>query len=205
MRRARVLRRTRVLRRWWRRRSRLQARAGMAAVATVALLCGVGFGALVLPGGRPGPAPTAAPEGTPLGPVTVVLPEDLGPWVAVPAARMEEVREAASGGGLVLDGAWGAVAPGDVVVTVMTAPAGAHAGVASVTGPFSAGRLDPPWPGPAPHRAGVHVADGVREGVLALEAPDGHLVILSVSGPSDALDAAVAGATLRTVRVRPGD
>lgn len=198
--------------RWWRRRSLAQARLGLALVAVLGLLCGVGFGAVLLPGGPVGGAAGGPPgeewdesDATPFGPVGLVLPEGLGPWVPVPAARMDEVRVAASTGSLVLDGAWGAVAPDDVLLTVMTAPAGAHGGVASVTGPFDAGRLDPPWPGDVPHRAGTHVVDGVREGVLALEAPDAHLVILSLSGPTDVLDAATVTRTLRTVRLTSRD
>lgn len=172
-------------------------------VALAALLSGMGAGALVVPSGADDGAPEAGVTATRFGPVSVELPEALAPWVPVPAARMDEVREAAEGGTLTLDGAWGAVAPDDVLVTVMTAPVGSHGGVASVTGPFDVGRLEPPWRGDEPHRAGIHVADGVREGVLALEAPDGHLVVLSFSGPVEVLDETTVASALRSVRL-PG-
>lgn len=192
--------------RWWRARSRPQARVTMAVVAAVSLACGAGAGAVLTSGlGGADDVPTAGvgpalPDATLMGPLAVVLPEALGPWNEVTEPRLGAVRDAAADQGVVLDGVWGRIAPEEVVVTVLAAPSGTHGGVRSVSGPFEGEAVDLVWRG-GEHRAGVSTDDGVVEAVLVVEAPDGHLVVLSVSGPVGALSRDEALDVLRTVRL----
>ena len=117
-------------RRWWRapvlrRLPRLWAAVALAGVAVLALVLGSAAGAMVRAAGDDPPVVRR----TAVGPMLIHLPEDLGPWTPVPAGYFDAMRES---GGTVIDGAWGEMAPGGVVVTVLTAAEGTHGGVASV-------------------------------------------------------------------------
>src|SRR5665648_816055 len=91
-------------------------------------------------------------------------------------------------GGMMIDSAWGAVAPGPVVVTVFTAVAGSHGGLDSAAATIPRDE-DVTWSGRAAHAIGVEVSDG-------------DLVILSVSAPVAAFDSGTLQESFRTARVR---
>lgn len=155
---------------------------------------------LTSPADPAGPAQPGAPSPgtTAVGPVTLVLPAGLEPWDAVPEERMAEFRAGADAG---LDGAWGVTGRGGVLLTVMTAPEGAHGGAAPLATPAGATAEELRWPGREPHVVAGWLAEDVREGVLVVELPDGHLLLLSLSGPADVLPADVVQEVLRTVTV----
>ena len=144
--------------------------------------------------------PPARAELTELGPVRIHLPAEAGPWTMVPAESFDAVREGDGIGGATIDGAWGAVAPGAVVVTVLAADAGTHGGVASVRESVPESD-DVTWSGSEDHVAGEQVADGVRELILAAVSDSGDLVILSVSAPEDAFGSGALYEAFRTARV----
>lgn len=132
-----------------------------------------------------------------MGPMLIHLPADLGPWTTAPSDSFDAVRGSDS---LVIDGAWGAMAPGPVVVTVLTAKEGTHGGVAAIAESMpDAGDVE--WDGRQDHAVGTDVADGVRELMLAVESDDGDLVILSVSGPVSAFDSGTLEEAFRTSRL----
>ena len=167
----------------------------LVAVVAFSFAAGIGLAGLVL-----SPASDSVAGSTALGPVRIVLPEEVGPWSEVPTDRFEVLRHSAALGNAVIDEAWGAVTADAVVVSVLTAAAGTHDGLDAVSGPFDeAHSLG--WDGAQPYRAGWQESDGVRELVLVVERGDGALVMLSVSGPvaafaSGALAAAFFGARL---------
>ena len=100
-------------------------------------------------------------------------------------------------------GPGGVVGPEGLLVTVLVAGPGDHGGISGLVGPFEEGAVAVPWRGRAPHAAGAQVVDGVREVVLAVEHPDGRLVLLSVSGPEEAFASGELDESLVTVRVEP--
>lgn len=168
--------------------------------AVVALVLGVGAGAAVdtLAGEAPERVVVTG-TATAVGPVTMTLPAALGPWVPASTEAAQEVR-ASWQGPVELDGVWGVLAPGSVVVTVLTAAAGTHGGVAQVEG--SVPDDEPaPWAGRVPHASGAAEADGQREMVLVVETDDGDLVVLSVCGPVEAFDSGSLAEAFRTARV----
>ncbi|WP_232229720.1 hypothetical protein, partial [Cellulomonas bogoriensis] len=191
----------------WRGLSARQAEGVLLLMATVAFVAGMALTAAVMDDspqdtGRAG-AGAPLPGSTALGPVSLVLPADLGPWAPVPEERLVALREGVAGDGPDLDGVWGWVAPDGVLVTVLTAAAGAHSGVDHVEGPFAPDqRIDVPWRGGARHVAGSEVVDGVRVVVLAAELQDGTLAVISVSGPDAALEPGRLREVLGTVRLR---
>lgn len=132
---------------------------------------------------------------TELGPVSIVLPADHAPWETV--AEGGAAATAASPDTEV-EGVWGALAPGSVVVTVLrlAGPGGADLAVASVPDDEPA-----PWAGRVPHASGAAEADGQREMVLVVETDDGDLVVLSVCGPVEAFDSGSLAEAFRTARV----
>ncbi|WP_250448437.1 hypothetical protein [Actinotalea sp. C106] len=209
--RVRELRRSQVLQRswwsaWWRGRTRSQARVVLGALALVALTAGVGAAGLI--SREPDGALRAGigephPGSTEVGPVSLVLPEALGPWAHVPDDRMDALRSTGAGQGMALDGAWGRVAPGGLLLTVLSVEAGSHRGVDGLAGPYEAGTVEVAWRGSASHRTGSRAADGVREIALAVEHPDGYLLLLSVSGPQGAFMSGELQEALSTVRVAP--
>jgi|GEM_PF-2716563 len=187
-------------RRWWRapvlrRLTRRGASLALTGIAVLAMVLGSAAGA----GVRSVTVPTDELPRTEVGPLLIHLPEDAGPWTEVPTSRFESVRGSDSLGGAVIDGAWGVTAPGPVVVTVLTAAAGTHGGVASVRASIPPG--DVGWDGSRDHAAGEVVADGVRELMLAVESDDGDLVILSVSAPEDAFASGSLLEAFRTARL----
>lgn len=137
---------------------------------------------------------------TALGPVQIHLPDDVGPWSTVPGSSFDDLRAGGAPGGMMIDSAWGAVAPGLVVVTVFTAAAGSHGGLDSVAATIPRDE-DVTWSGRAAHAIGVEVTDGVRDLMLAVETSDGDLVILSVSAPVAAFDSGTLQESFRTARV----
>ncbi|WP_155859425.1 hypothetical protein [Cellulomonas sp. KRMCY2] len=186
---------------WWRRLSLPAATVVMAAVAALALTAGIGASALVA---APAAGPRAGagdplPGSTALGPVSIVLPRELGPWTVVPEDTFAEIRGQASTSGFTIDAVWGAVAPGDLIVTVMRSQA--HYGVESLTGPFDDNAVDLPWNGSAPHVAGSADTDGLRELLLAVELEDGGLAVLSISGPVASFAGGELEEAFRSVRL----
>ncbi|KGM15100.1 hypothetical protein N867_12050 [Actinotalea fermentans ATCC 43279 = JCM 9966 = DSM 3133] len=166
----------------------------------MALALGTGAGAAVEALAAE-PAGVAVP-GSPveLGPVTITLPEELGPWSTTSPDAVRELR-AGWTGPVELDGVWGRLAPGSVVVTVLTAEAGAHGGVeqfrASVPQDDA---VD--WTGGREHASGARVSGDDRELVLVTETEAGDLVVLSVSGPEDAFESGQLTQAFRTATVR---
>ena len=186
-----------VRRRWWwasvlGRSTRRQARLTLVAVAALSFALGSGAAALV---GTRDKQPLV--EMTALGPILIHLPDDLGPWSAVPGSNFDPVRGSDALRGAVIDGAWGVVAPTAVVVTVMTTKAGTHGGLTAV-GASIPSVPGVQWDGAQRHVAGVVVGDGVRELLLVLEVPGGELVIVSVSGPLEAFDSGTLQEAFRT-------
>src|SRR5665648_383007 len=121
------------LRAWWRapalrRMTRRQANLALVLVGVLSLALGGGASAVVQ-------SIAFAPDEvqrTALGPVQIHLPDDVGPWSTVPGSSFDDLRAGGAPGGMMIDSAWGAVAPGLVVVTVFTAAAGSHGGLDSV-------------------------------------------------------------------------
>lgn len=186
-------------RRWWRtpvlcRLSRRTANLALAAAAGLAMVAGSAAGAAVQ-------SVTDSPQvaHARLGPVRIHLPDDVGPWSTVPESSFDRVRGSDDVGGAVIDGAWGAMAPGAVVVTVLTADDGTHGGVASVRDSIPESD-EVTWASGRDHAAGEVVDGGVRELMLAVEC-EGDLVILSVSGPEDAFDSGSLLEAFRTALV----
>lgn len=190
--------------RWWRapvlaRAPRRRAELALALSAAVALALGTGAGVAVdaMTGSDAGPTVTGTVAE--LGPVTMTVPADLGPWVAVSDDAARDLR-ASWTGPVELDGVWGRLAPGSVMVTVLTAAAGAHGGVEQFErsvpqdGPAE-------WSGSQAHASGSRVVDGVRELVLVTQTDEGDLVILSVSGPQSAFASGELAEAFRTARV----
>jgi hypothetical protein len=187
----------------------------LAVVTVLALAAGMATSALFLRLARPeadgagggaeggGGLEPGRPDRVELGPLSIALPAELGPWSPVSGDVFDPVRSGSSTTGLAVEGAWGVLAPGGLVVTVMTVTQGSHRGVAGLTGPFDgAAALDVPWPGPGDHVAGQQVTDGMRELLLAAELDGGQLAVLSVSGPAEMF---VDGALERSfATVRPG-
>lgn len=168
--------------------------------AVVALVLGVGAGAAVdtLAGEAPERVVVTG-TATAVGPVTMTLPAALGPWVPASTEAAQEVR-ASWQGPVELDGVWGVLAPGSVVVTVLTAAAGTHGGVAQVEG--SVPDDEPaPWAGGREHASGTRVTGDVHELVLVTETGTGELVILSVAGPEEAFASGELAEAFRTARV----
>lgn len=187
--------------RWWRapvlpgwpRRRTLLA---MAIAGVLALLLGSAAGA----GLRAATHHTPSVQRTAVGPLHIHLPEDLGPWTKVPASSFASIRGSDALGGAVIDGAWGEMAPGAVLVTVLRAASGTHAGVASVRDSIPAAD-GITWDGGRDHAAGQQVSGGVRELMLAVESGDGDLVIVSVSAPEDAFTSGTLLEAFRTSSV----
>lgn len=194
--------RRRVARAWWRapvlrRASRRRAEVLLLVAALGAVALGSGAGLAVRTLGADDPSPGLQ---TVLGPVSLPLPAELGPWTTVTDAQAAELLDGATLGPVDITGVWGALAPGDLVVTVLGVAAGSHGGVdqfrASVP---SAEQVE--WSGRAVHAAGAQVTAGTRELVLVAEASDGDLVILSVSGPVRAFSSGALDAAFRAARV----
>lgn len=168
----------------------------LAGLAVLALLLGAGVGAVV----SGATDPEVGPERTALGPVSIALPDDVGPWEPVPADSFDAVRASDALGDAVISGAWGEVAPGAVVVTVLTAAAGTHGGLDSVRGSVPTGEAG--WDGRRDHAVGEEVLpDGVRVLMLAVESDAGDLVIVSVSGPEEAFESGSLVAAFRDLDV----
>jgi hypothetical protein len=167
------------------------------AVACVAFAIGSEVGSAVRATSNDQSEPVVLTE---LGPVRIHLPADIGPWTMVPSESFDVVREGAEIGGASIDGAWGAVAPGAVVVTVLSAEAGSHGGIASVRESVPTSQ-DVDWSGDEDHVAGEQVAQGVRELILAAVSDSGELVILSVSAPENAFRSGTLDEAFRTARV----
>lgn len=198
--------RRRAARAWWRApvlRSapRRRAEAILGVTAAAALVLGTGAGAAVeaLTDDAATAADGEVAQLTELGPVTIALPDDVGPWAPAPAAAAAELRESWDGP-VEIDGVWGALAPGSLVVTVLTAEAGSHGGVAQFEGSVP-GEDDALWAGDGEHAAGSRTADDLRELVLVVESGDGDLVVLSVSGPPDAFASGSLAEAFRTAQV----
>lgn len=181
---------------WWRapvlqRATRRGADVVLALSAAVALACGTGAAAtvdaLTTPQAPSVAVPTRAAE---LGPVTIDLPADVGPWTRASDTALAALRQGE------VDDAWGMVAPGSVVVTVLVT--GDHGGVAEVDLPGEDPAL---WAGERAHTAGLRVTGEVRELVLVAESGDGALVVLSVSGPPEAFASGSLAEAFRTARV----
>ena len=131
--------------------------------------------------------------------MTIDLPDDVGPWVPAADAAAAQLRESWAGP-VGIDGVWGVLAPGSVVVTVLTAQVGSHGGVAQFEGSVP-GEDDTLWSGDREHASGSRLVDGLRELVLVVEAADGDLVVLAVSGPRDAFASGSLEKAFRTARV----
>lgn len=139
---------------------------------------------------------------TTLGPVSVHLPDDVGPWSVVPTGALDPLHMSDALGGAEVDGMWGAVAPGAVVVTVLTAvPSRPGAAVGAVAVP-GAGAVT--WSGRHPHVAGAHDVNGMRELMLAVAGSDDLLVILSLCGPVAAFESGTLAEAFRTATVDVG-
>lgn len=195
--------RRRVARVWWRapvlrRASRRRAELLLLAAALAALVVGSGAGLAVRAvGSADGGAPAHL---TTLGPVSLDLPAALGPWSTVTDAEAQDLLDRTALGRVEINGIWGALAPGSLVVTVLTAQAGTHGGVDQFR--ESVPTQDPAeWSGGREHASGAQVRAGVREMVLVTEAGDGDLVILSVSGPPDAFASGALTEVFRSARV----
>lgn len=199
---------------WWGRLTLRAARLVLAGLAVVSLGAGMATTAwLVGPGVSGGQPPEAAgsagpevpgrPGAVTLGPLSILLPAGHGPWTAVSDEVFEPVRSGSASAGFAVEGAWGVLGPGGLVITVMTVAPGDHQGVVGLRGPFEgAAAVDVPWPGPGDHVAGWQETDGVRELLLAAELRDGRLVVLSLSGPVVAFaDGELADAFATTVPV----
>lgn len=197
--------RRRTAQRWWRvpvlgRAPRRRAELVLAASAAVALGLGVGTGAGVdRMTHRDDVGQVVDGRTTALVPVTITLPTALGPWVPASSAAVRELRETWTGP-VELDGVWGQLTPGSVMVTVLTAEAGTHGGVDQF------GRSVPqdepaPWADGRDHASGARVLEGVRELVLVTQTSTGDLVIVSVSGPQDAFESGELVEAFRTLRV----
>jgi hypothetical protein len=173
-----------------------QARRVLAGVVVVSAALGFGSAKVVasLVDARP------ELEMTALGPMSIHLPEDVGPWEKVPTSVFGALSGSAALGGAVIDGAWGMRAPGAVVITVFTAAGGTHAGVESVRASVPDDE-DADWAGDAEHIAGGTVSDGVRELMLVVEASDGDLVIMSLSAPVSAFESGTLEDAFRTSQV----
>lgn len=198
--------RRRSTRAWWRTpvlRSAPRRRVELALAATTAVALGLGTGAgaaveaLTTDAGT-SDAPPVAGTATELGPVTITLPDELGPWTPASDAAAAELR-AAWTGAVELDGVWGVLAPGSVVVTVLTAEAGSHGGVAQFEDSVPAGEAV--WSGDREHASGSRTVDDLRELVLVVEAEGGDLVVLSVSGPRSAFASGSLAEAFRTARI----
>lgn len=183
-----------------RRAPRRRAEVVLALAAVVALALGTGAGAAVEALADDPPAgPGVTGVATELGPVTITLPESLGPWVAASDDAVAGLR-ASWTGPVELDGVWGRLASGSLVVTVLTAEAGSHGGVDQ----FADSVPDGPaadWADDREHASGSRVVDGVRELVLVTETGEGALVILSVSGPQAAFGSGELAEAFRTADV----
>lgn len=182
------------------RAPRRRAELALALSAVVALGLGVGAGAGVdRISHHDEVEQVLVGRATELGPVTVTLPTALGPWVPASSAAASELRTTWTGP-VALDGVWGQLTPGSVMVTVLTAAAGSHGGVAQFE--RSVPQDEPAvWAGDREHAAGARVVDGVRELVLVTQTTAGDLVILSVSGPEDAFTSGELAEAFRTLRV----
>lgn len=196
--------RRRPTRAWWRTpvlRSAPRRRVELALVLTTVVALGLGTGAgaaveaLTDADADSSDAPAVTGTATELGPVTITLPDDLGPWTPASDAAAAELR-AAWTGPVELDGVWGVLAPGSVVVTVLTAEAGSHGGVAQFEGSVPAGEAV--WSGDREHASGSRTVDDLRELVLVVEADGGDLVVLSVSGPRSAFASGSLAEAFRT-------
>lgn len=187
--------------RWWRAPMlgglpRRRALLAMAVAGVLALLLGSAAGA----GLRAATHHAPRVERTAVGPLHIHLPEDLGPWTSVSASSFDSIRGSDALGGAVIDGAWGEMAPGAVLVTVLTAASGTHGGVDAVRDSIpSADGIA--WDGNRDHATGQQVSGGVRELMLAVEADDGDLVIVSVSAPEEAFESGTLLEAFRTARV----
>lgn len=184
-----------------RRVPRRRAELLLALTAVLAVALGTGAGAAVeaLAGDDPVAGPPVTGTPTSLGPVTITLPDGLGPWVAASDDAAGELR-ASWTGPVELDGVWGRLAPGSVVVTVLTAEAGTHGGVDQFAASVPDGGAAA-WAGGREHASGSRVVDGVRELVLVTVAGDGALVVLSVSGPQAAFASGELTEAFRTADV----
>lgn len=186
-----------------RRAPRRRAELLLGLTAAAALVLGTGAGAAVqalTADAAQGGTTATGSRPTELGPVTIALPDDLGPWTPTSAAAAAELRESWSGA-VEIDGVWGSLAPGSVVVTVLTAQAGSHGGVAQFEGsvPDADEAL---WAGDREHASGGRTVEDLRELVLVVESGDGDLVVLSVSGPLDAFASGSLEDAFRTAQVR---
>ncbi|MCL3863199.1 hypothetical protein [Actinotalea sp. K2] len=184
----------------WRATSRARAHALMGGAAVLALAAGMGTAAGVASAVDRSEDSPPASVGTILGPFDLTLPAGLEPWEMAPSTTFDLLRETAAASGTVIDGAWGAVARGGVVVTVMTAAPGTHGGLASVVGPWES-TDEVVWDGRADHVDGVSEVSGVREVMLAVELGDGTLAMLSVSGPVGSFASGELDELFRTARL----
>lgn len=197
--------RRRTAQRWWHapvlgRVPRRRAELALAVSAAVALALGTGAGAAV-EALADAPATIAVPgSAVELGPVRITLPEELGPWATTSPDAVRELR-AGWTGPVEIDGVWGRLAPGSVVVTVLTAGPGAHGGLEQFRA--SVPQDDPvEWAGRRDHASGARVSGEDRELVLVTETEAGDLVILSVSGPADAFESGQLTEAFRTATVQ---
>lgn len=175
--------------------SRGWAHCAVVLLGVLTMLLGAGSAALV----RPDPGPSSVAQ-TAVGPLNIHLPDDVGPWTVVPSDSLERLRSSDALGGAEVEQAWGAIAPGTVVLTVLTAaprsPGAAVGALATITG-----EGDASWSGRAPHVVGVQEANGVRELILAVAVSDDLLVIASLSGPVTAFASGTLNEAFRTASV----
>lgn len=197
--------RRRSTRAWWRTpllRAAPRRRAELVLALTTAVALGLGTGAAAAVAALTDADDSAGVEAdgtvTELGPVEISLPDDVGPWTPASDEAAAALR-AAWAGPVDLDGVWGVLAPGSVVVTVLTAEAGSHGGVAQFEGSVPAGEAL--WSGDREHASGSRTVDDLRELVLVVEADDGDLVVLSVSGPASAFDSGTLTEAFRTAEI----
>lgn len=144
-------------------------------------------------------APATEPTLTFLGPVAIHLPEDVGDWSIVDAEAFEPIRSSQALGGARIEGAWGAVAPGGVVVTVLTAHLRLEGSGPDVLAALpNAGSAT--WTGREDHVASSQMVNGVRELVLVVLRGD-LLTILGVSGPDSTFSSGALEEAFRTAEV----
>ncbi len=146
--------------------------------------------------------PVPPPERTVLGPVSIHLPDDVGPWSAAPDERLDRLRASSALVVVEVDGAWGVVAPGAVVVTVMTAGLPVTGGGEELLPELPNDGWASWTSGRGRHVVGSGVTNGTRSLTLALVGDE--MVILDVSGPVAAFDsgslrAAFEGAVVESV------
>ena len=178
------------------RLGRVPAHVVFAVVGLAGLSLGIGTAAMAGVTVAPGPEPAMSR----FGPVAIHLPDDVGPWSQVPPEDLAPLRSSSALGGAEAEGAWGAVAPEGVVLSIFTArlPEG--------TGPDVLAALpasdDVALAGRAEHVTGSRLVNGIRELMLvALDVEEDLLLIVGVSGPERAFASGTLVEAFRTLEV----